>query len=196
MNAFVKNSIVIILALSGLTACRSIPCGAPLPTDQASEYRWGCARSGHASKASARNISVTNQANGALTVLFTNGGITSQPPMRKLTDRWTSYLDLPVVSSSTSPQRLRCQVRGAVMKPAGSHASALIDVGGGSIAFDFPVAEAHDEPISGDVEFTTPVGNKETFPVSVLVTVTRSSPDDAVALDIDSIDCSVIPPAP
>lgn len=198
INSSSVTRLAAILLLLALTRCASIPCHPAMPTSNQVVYRWGCASLVKVAAANAKQVSVTNQANGALSVLFTGGGASLVPPSTALTSRWTSFLALPVTAGAAGPAALRCRVTGHIAKSASTHAAAMVDVGGAALMLDYPVGTVLDESIERTVEFQTPVGNGGTFPISVVATGTRSSAADELLFTLDGVDCALalLPAAP
>ena len=194
INTTSLTRLAALLLLLALTRCASIPCHPPMATSKPVVYQWGCPRIVKVAPARAKQVSVTNQADGSLSVLFTGAGASLVPPSTALTSRWVSFLALPVTARTAEPAALRCRITGHIVKSASTHAAAMVDLGGAAFMLDYPVGTALDEEIDRTVEFQSPVGDSAIFPISVVATGTRSSTAEEVLFALDAVDCALASP--
>jgi hypothetical protein len=178
------------LLIGGCTAT----CPPPLPATSPTILHWSCPAFLHPHVADRHNVSVTTQANGNLSILFTRGGIDLQPSSTHLADAWTAFLSFDTESNSTKSIPVRCHVRGHVVKSAGARVSALVDVAGAGFVLEFPAGAAADEAIEKELTLDIAAAPHRQFPVILAASGSRRERDDAILLNFDSIDCSATLP--
>jgi hypothetical protein len=169
-------------------------CPPPLPATSPTILHWSCPAYLHPRTADARSVSVTNQANGNVSILFTRGGIDLQSRSTQLADEWSAFLSFDTESNSTKSIPVRCHIRGHVTKSAGSRVNALVDVAGAGFVLEFPAGAATDEAIEKELTLEIPAAPHRQLPVMLMASGSRRSTDDGILLQFDSIDCSATLP--
>jgi hypothetical protein len=116
--------------------------------------RWDCPKAGKPVLAGPSNTSITNQANGTVSVLFSAMNINLQQQTTALTGSTAAFLEFPISTSISQPAAVRCIVGGFVTKSERASVNIFVDFGGNSTLLQFAAGTALEQEFKREVSIT------------------------------------------
>ena len=191
MRAFMTASILLLLT----TSCRSsFRCPEPFPVTVPTTFHWGCPTVEKPALATPANTSITNQANGNLSVLFSATTVNLQQHTTALTGSATAFLAFPITTNASQPTGVTCHVRGFLSKSELASASIFIDLGGTSALLQFPAGTAVDHDIIKEISLTVPATQPQSWPLTVVITAQRPDTTNVVNAIVEDVTCALTSP--
>jgi len=188
-NFFTASALLLFTA----SCASSFHCREPFPVTVPIAFHWGCPTVQTPVLATPMNTSITNQANGNVSVLF-DSNLDLQQQTTKLTATAAAFLDFPISTNATKPIDVRCQVLGSVDKSEAASVNIFVDLGGHATLLDFPSGTIVNQQIVKDIPMTITAVQPQTWGLAVVITATRRDTSASVQATIEDVTCALANP--
>ena len=142
---------------------------------------------------STNRFSVAESGDG-VSILCDEAGLALRREDGRLNLAWFGSIALPMIDAQRG-RRYTMRVRGYIAKTESARGMVLVDVGGGTVAREYPYGRIFDEEFTIETSFIVNSWMARRITASLTLLLERQSDDDEATLVIDDGDAVTIQPA-